>query len=118
MWWPSSRFDSNRVWLIDDEIHDELRGTLDVQARLLYGLIHARWIVTARGLAKMVLFISLYQQNLASQARPRHFHPAREIQEGRFRALPTRPLSIPTTPARRPDRRCIRKIRQALLWQV
>lgn len=39
---------------VDDEIQDELRGALDVQARLLYGLIHARWIVTARGLAKMV----------------------------------------------------------------
>lgn len=39
---------------IDDEIQDELRGTLDVQARVLYGLIHARWIVTARGLTKMV----------------------------------------------------------------
>lgn len=38
----------------DDDIQDELRGSLDVQARLLYGLIHARWIVTARGLAKMV----------------------------------------------------------------
>ena len=38
----------------DDGIQDELRGSLDVQARLLYGLIHARWIVTARGLAKMV----------------------------------------------------------------
>ena len=44
-------------WPTDDEIHDELRGTLDVQARLLYGLIHARWIVTARGLAKMVRLI-------------------------------------------------------------
>lgn len=38
----------------DDDIQDELRGSLDVQARLLYGLIHARWIVTARGLSKMV----------------------------------------------------------------
>lgn len=38
----------------DDDIQDSLRGSLDVQARLLYGLIHARWIVTARGLAKMV----------------------------------------------------------------
>ena len=40
--------------IVDDDIQDELRGALDVQARLLYGLIHARWIVTARGLAKMV----------------------------------------------------------------
>ncbi|KAG6848422.1 hypothetical protein H0H93_000312 [Arthromyces matolae] len=39
---------------LDDEIQDELRGSLDVQARLLYGLIHARWIVTARGLTKMI----------------------------------------------------------------
>ncbi|KZT27215.1 hypothetical protein NEOLEDRAFT_1155226 [Neolentinus lepideus HHB14362 ss-1] len=39
---------------LDDDIQDELRGSLDVQARLLYGLIHARWIVTARGLAKML----------------------------------------------------------------
>jgi len=37
-----------------DDIQDEYRGTLDVQARLLYGLIHARWIVTSRGLAKML----------------------------------------------------------------
>ncbi|KIM39296.1 hypothetical protein M413DRAFT_447242 [Hebeloma cylindrosporum] len=33
-------------------MQDELRGSLDVQARLLYGLIHARWIVRARGLTK------------------------------------------------------------------
>jgi len=39
---------------LDEEIQDELRESLDVQARLLYGLIHARWIVTARGLAKML----------------------------------------------------------------
>jgi casein kinase II subunit beta len=38
----------------DDDVQDDLRGSLDVQARLLYGLIHARWIVTARGLQKMV----------------------------------------------------------------
>ncbi|KAF8274428.1 casein kinase II, regulatory subunit [Lactarius quietus] len=38
----------------DDDFQEELRGSLDIQARLLYGLIHARWIVTARGLAKML----------------------------------------------------------------
>jgi hypothetical protein len=45
---------NDRWTTTDDEIQDELRGSLDVQARLLYGLIHARWIVTARGLSKMV----------------------------------------------------------------
>lgn len=45
--------------LLDDDIQDELRGSLDVQARLLYGLIHARWIVTARGLTKMVCIFTL-----------------------------------------------------------
>jgi len=40
--------------MVDDDIQDELRGSLDVQARLLYGLIHARWIITARGLTKML----------------------------------------------------------------
>ncbi|KAL0945528.1 hypothetical protein HGRIS_001010 [Hohenbuehelia grisea] len=40
--------------LADDDIQDELRGSLDVQARLLYGLIHARWIITVRGLPKMI----------------------------------------------------------------
>ncbi|KAF9048831.1 casein kinase II, regulatory subunit [Panaeolus papilionaceus] len=39
---------------LDDDIQDELRGSLDIQARLLYGLIHARWVVTARGLTKML----------------------------------------------------------------
>ncbi|KAI0318594.1 casein kinase II, regulatory subunit [Amylostereum chailletii] len=39
---------------LDEDFHDELRGSLDIQARLLYGLIHARWIVTARGLQKML----------------------------------------------------------------
>lgn len=38
---------------------DEEREGLDTSARFLYGLIHARFIVTSRGLAKMVsIFIS------------------------------------------------------------
>ena len=47
---------------VDDEIQDELRGSLDVQARLLYGLIHARWIVTTRGLSKMVISLLYVSQ--------------------------------------------------------
>jgi hypothetical protein len=49
---------------VDDDIQDDLRGSLDVQARLLYGLIHARWIVTARGLQKMVC-LKLENERLA-----------------------------------------------------
>lgn len=55
----------------DDEIQDELRATLDVQARHLYGLIHARWIVTARGLSKMVCTKNFTRQ---ISIRPAHFH--------------------------------------------
>jgi len=39
---------------LDDDIEDELRGTVEISARLLYGLIHQRWIITSRGLAKML----------------------------------------------------------------
>lgn len=38
----------------EDEIEDESRDQIEAQARLLYGLVHARYIVTTRGLAKMV----------------------------------------------------------------
>ncbi|KAF8311804.1 casein kinase II, regulatory subunit [Cantharellus anzutake] len=39
---------------LDEDIDDELRQSIEVQARFLYGLIHARWIITSRGLAKML----------------------------------------------------------------
>jgi Casein kinase II regulatory subunit len=55
----------------DDDFQEELRGTLDIQARLLYGLIHARWIVTARGLAKMVRPAFIYRSPLVQA--PTHF---------------------------------------------
>jgi casein kinase II subunit beta len=52
---------SSNYWLsalsdkgADDDLQDELRRCLDTHARLLYGLIHARWILTPRGMAKMV----------------------------------------------------------------
>ncbi|EJD39018.1 hypothetical protein AURDEDRAFT_116260 [Auricularia subglabra TFB-10046 SS5] len=38
----------------DEEFPEEVRASLEVQARFLYGLIHARWIITSRGLAKML----------------------------------------------------------------
>lgn len=51
----------------DDDVQDELRGSLDVQARLLYGLIHARWVVTARGLTKMVQETCLFKNPSSQQ---------------------------------------------------
>ncbi|TFK34591.1 hypothetical protein BDQ12DRAFT_689543 [Crucibulum laeve] len=61
---------------LDKDIQEKLRGSLDVQARLLYGLIHACWIVTACGLSKMVHRID----GVSASAVPRllHAHPAKE----------------------------------------
>ena len=42
---------------LDDELPDEVREAVEKSARHLYGLIHARFIITGRGLAKMVYFI-------------------------------------------------------------
>lgn len=47
------------VWvslLADEELNEEQRDQLETSARHLYGLIHARFIITSRGLAKMVRF--------------------------------------------------------------
>lgn len=96
----------------DDEIQDEMRGSLDVQARLLYGLIHARWIVTARGLQKMVYILLPFLRSSSLTLL------ARKIQTSGFWSLPSRPLLPPTPPPRRAHRRSLRKVRQALLWAL
>lgn len=38
---------------LDDHINETHRDQIETQARILYGLIHARYIITSRGLAKM-----------------------------------------------------------------
>jgi Casein kinase II, beta subunit len=40
--------------VFDLDADDELREQIEKSARHLYGLVHARYIVTTRGLAKMV----------------------------------------------------------------
>lgn len=40
----------------DEDLNDEQREQLESSARHLYGLIHARFIITSRGLSKMVRF--------------------------------------------------------------
>ena len=40
--------------VFDMEVDDNMREQIEKSARHLYGLVHARYIVTTRGLAKMV----------------------------------------------------------------
>lgn len=42
--------------VFDMEVDDDMREQIEKSARHLYGLVHARYIVTTRGLAKMVRF--------------------------------------------------------------
>lgn len=42
--------------VFDLDCDDDMRETIEKSARHLYGLVHARYIVTTRGLAKMVRF--------------------------------------------------------------
>lgn len=44
--------------VFDLDCDDDMRETIESSARHLYGLVHARYIVTTRGLTKMVLFPS------------------------------------------------------------
>lgn len=55
--------------VFDLDCDDEMRETIEKSARHLYGLVHARYIVTTRGLAKMVclhtiLFLHLHETHL------------------------------------------------------
>lgn len=47
--------------VFDLDCDDEMRETIEKSARHLYGLVHARYIVTTRGLAKMVCLPKLQQ---------------------------------------------------------
>lgn len=46
--------------VFDLDCDDEMREQIEKSARHLYGLVHARYIVTTRGLTKMVCTIPLY----------------------------------------------------------
>lgn len=46
--------------VFDLDCDDEMRETIEKSARHLYGLVHARYIVTTRGLTKMVCFFSFF----------------------------------------------------------
>lgn len=40
--------------VFDMDVDDQVRDAVEKSARHLYGLVHARYIVTTRGLTKMV----------------------------------------------------------------
>ncbi len=39
---------------LEDDLSDSIRDSVEAQAKLLYGLVHARYIITTRGLGKML----------------------------------------------------------------
>jgi casein kinase II subunit beta len=47
--------------VFDMEVDDDMREQIEKSARHLYGLVHARYVVTTRGLAKMVRFYIIQQ---------------------------------------------------------
>jgi casein kinase II subunit beta len=63
--------------VFDLDCDDEMRESIEKSARHLYGLVHARYIVTTRGLAKMVC-LHIYNQLICLKA---NLKTAREVQE-------------------------------------
>lgn len=59
--------------VFDLDCDDEMREAIEKSARHLYGLVHARYIVTTRGLAKMVSHKHFYSKppNLSKQCLTR-----------------------------------------------
>ncbi|CDZ96211.1 related to casein kinase ii beta subunit (regulator of circadian clock protein frq) [Phaffia rhodozyma] len=45
---------TDSLGVFEEDLEDEVRETIENSARFLYGLIHARYILTSRGLAKMM----------------------------------------------------------------
>ena len=68
--------------VFDLDCDDEMRETIEKSARHLYGLVHARYIVTTRGLGKMVRISSSFKIVKLMEC------PAREIQKSRIRQMP------------------------------
>lgn len=61
--------------VFDLDCDDDMRETIEKSARHLYGLVHARYIVTTRGLQKMVSFpLSRYPPHSPSPTTRLLFH--------------------------------------------
>lgn len=97
-------------------MEEEHRGGVELAARFLYGLIHARWIITTRGLNKMV-GASMQFQRTGADFRD-HALTAREIQARRFRSMSPCTLSPTPTTTCRTHRYSLREIGQVVLRSV
>lgn len=70
--------------VLDLECDDDLRDQIEKSARHLYGLIHARWIITNRGLSKMVSFVRAPRDprsKFPSLARPTTDHGPQKLEK-------------------------------------
>lgn len=98
--------------VFDLDCDDDMRETIEKSARHLYGLIHARYVVTTRGLAKMVCY---------QQVSPPRLHctvlitlrlvVARQVQEGRLWQMSSCLLPLTPLTTHGPDRRAQPKTR-------
>jgi casein kinase II subunit beta len=65
--------------VFDLDCDDEMRETIEKSARHLYGLVHARYIVSTRGLSKMVCLLSS-SLCLSTFRLPSPVHPSPDAQ--------------------------------------
>lgn len=66
--------------VFDLDCDDEMRETIEKSARHLYGLVHARYIVTTRGLTKMVRSSDSERVCLCVSKREMHIQTQGETQ--------------------------------------
>jgi hypothetical protein len=97
-------------------MEEEHRGGVELAARFLYGLIHARWIITTRGLNKMVG--ALIQLSRTGTDYRNYALAAREIQARGFWSMPPCPLSPTPTTTCGTHRYSLREIGQVVLRSV
>jgi hypothetical protein len=79
------------VGAVEEEFDEDMRDQVEKSARHLYGLIHARFVITSRGLAKMVC-AHVEQQTKYCYLKSLLFFAAGQVQEGRVRTMSSRSL--------------------------
>jgi hypothetical protein len=99
--------------VFDMEVDDDMREQIEKSARHLYGLVHARYIVTTRGLAKMVR-----HRSSSCSSIPADDQKARQVQVRHLWQMPSRNLRPTTSSTHGSPRRPRHINRKALLRQM